>query len=138
MAYIFALSCLFPAQLALALKDCGTHVVVSCETHDDRHFVALHSSDPSDFKTSGPTDAVDDSAFPEEEHDAAHQIEKGKLPISTVSVISPEVVRILYVAQNSVAEIATAPRLRETKWPNGPPVLTSSFLRFLPSIRLQL
>ena len=138
LATIFALSCLFPTQFALALKDCGTHEIVSCKTHDDKHLVALHSSNPSDFEVNGTSDVLNDPSLPAEEHDAAHQIEKAKLPLSTVSAVSLEGVKILYSAQDSVAEIVVTPHLRETKWPNGPPVLTSSFLRFLPSIRLQV
>ena len=138
LATIFALSGLFPTQFALALKDCGNHEIVSCKTHDDKHFVALHTSNEADIESSSSKNALNDNDLPTEEHDAAHQIEKTKLPLSTVSTTPLEGVKILYVAQDSDVEIVAASRLRETKWPNGPPVLTNSFLRFLPSIRLQV
>lgn len=138
LATVFALSCLFPTQFALALKDCGDHEIVSCKTHNDKHFVALHTSNEADIESSSSKNVLNDNDLPTEEHDAAHQIEKTKLPLSTVSTTLFEGVRILYVAQDSDVEIVAASRLRETKWPNGPPVLTNFFLRFLPSIRLQV
>lgn len=45
LAFTFTLSCLLPVRVALALKDCGPHEIVSCESHDDEHYVARHVSD---------------------------------------------------------------------------------------------
>jgi hypothetical protein len=138
LACIFALSCLFPAQVALALKDCGTHEVVSCETHNDEHFVARHVSGATEIAKTNSSDTVRDEELPQEEHDASHQIEKGKIAFSTVTSVSPENIPLSNQAESVVAAVLTTTRLRLSIWPNGPPFVASSFLTFLPSIRLQV
>lgn len=140
LAIIFALNCLFPAHIALALKDCGSHKIVSCGEHNDEHFVASHTSNKTNYEKGSPRNIINSSGSPAEEHDAAHQIDKGKLEILTASAISPEGVKILCSSQAS--QTVSAFSLQVSNWPNSPPIvmnlLTNSFLYFLPSIRLQI
>ena len=138
IAGIFALSCIIPIQTAIALMNCGPHEVVSCETHDNEHFVARHISIPSDFEESRSSDTLGDLSFPDEEHDAAHHIEESKSFISAVSVVSPKKNKILYKKHFAVAPTIITAGLQLSSWPNGPPSAKSTFLLFLPSVRLQV
>lgn len=138
IAFIFTLSCLFPVQIALALKDCGEHEIVSCDTHNDEHFVALHVSDAAEVAKSTSSDALRDKELPQEEHDASHQIEKGKLAVATAASVSVDNTKIGYLVESAGTAVLTANLMRTGIRPTGPPLITNAFLAFLPSIRLQV
>lgn len=138
LALTYALGGLFPVQAALALRDCGEHEVVVCETHEGEHFVARHISVVS-VTENGPAGEVElQTEFPLEQHDASHQIERDSPALSSaVSAVSSDL-RIGSQAQGLVPEIAVARRLRSDKLPNGPPSVSSYSLTFLPTIRIQV
>ena len=133
---MFALSCLFPAQVALALKDCGTHEIVSCETHDDEHFVARHVGETK-FEVRVESLGLDPSKSGEE-HDSAHQIEKSKQGLATLSKTSNELENTLPLVVVMLNESYEGKFIHNTLWPNAPPDADNSFLSFLPSVRLQV
>ena len=138
LAATFAVSCLFPAQVVLALKDCGTHEIVSCESHDDEHFVARHVSYAREIAKTKSSNTIGGRDLPQEDHDASHQIEKSKTAFSSVASVSLKNINLSNQAENVVAAVVTTTRLRLSVWPNGPPFVASAFLTFLPSIRLQV
>lgn len=138
IAFFFAISCFFPAQIVLALKDCGTHEIVSCEEHDDQHFVARHIED-----TNGELEVEEGistlvKAPSSEEHDSAHQIDKSEQNLATITETSTG-------SENFTPSVALAlihsfegSFIAKTLWPNAPPDPKNTFLSFLPSVRLQV
>lgn len=139
LALIFLLSCLFPVQFALALRDCGDYEIVSCETHAGRHFVAQHiSTNRTKIETTPLSDSIIPGSSLPEEHDATHQIEKGKIAFSYVRTASYESIRIAFKSETYIATVLPLKSLRSSIWLNVPTLILSTYLNFLLSIRLQV
>lgn len=138
IAFLFALSCFFPAQVVLALKDCGTHEVVSCEEHDDQHFVARHleASNGKLEVEGGVSTRV--KAPSSEEHDSAHQIEKSEQNLATITETSTGLEHFTPFVALALIHSFEGGVVTETLWPNAPPDPKNTFLSFLPSVRLQV
>ncbi len=138
IAFLFALSCFFPAQVVLALKDCGTHEIVSCEEHDDQHLVARHvegSNGRLEVKQDVSTLA---KASTSEEHDTAHQIEKSEQNLATVTETSTGLENFTPSVALASIHSFEGSFITMTLWPNAPPDPRNTFLSFLPSVRLQV
>lgn len=138
IAFLFALSCFFPAQVVLALKDCGTHEIVSCEEHDDQHFVARHVEDSNEKLEVEEGVSTLVKASTSEEHDSTHQIEKSKQSLATITETSTGLDNFTpFVAQVLIHSFEGS-FITKTLWPNAPPDPRNTFLSFLPSVRLQV
>ncbi|MCB0311350.1 MAG: hypothetical protein KDD42_08945 [Bdellovibrionales bacterium] len=137
-AVIFAVNTLCPAQVALALRECGAHEIVSCKTHNDAHLVARHRNEQVNSVPGGTTNSLVGRSSPDEEHDAAHQIERCKPAISTVSATPFKVVKILLAPQDFAQQPTNSNLSQEVLWPNAPPMVSDYLLSFLPSIRIQV
>lgn len=138
IAFLFALSCFFPAQVVFALKDCGTHEIVSCEEHDDQHFVARHVED-SEGKIAVEREASAlVSGAESEEHDSAHQIENTKQVLATISEVSTGLENFTPFVAQVLTHSFEGSFVTKTLWANAPPDPKNTFLSFLPSVRLQV
>lgn len=138
IAFLFALSCFFPAQVVLALKDCGTHEIVSCEEHDDQHFVARHVEDTNaELEIEEGTSTIV-KAPTSEEHDSAHQIERLEQSIATITETSKGFEKFTPSVTQALIHSFEGRFVTKTFWPNAPPDPTNTFLSFLPSVRLQV
>lgn len=135
---MFALNCLSPTQFALALKDCGNHEIVSCEEHDDQHFIVRHVKDTNGKLEAEKEASTLGSAPTNEEHDSTHQIEKFKQGLATIPKACTGLENFTpFVAQESFRGFE-ASFITKTLWPNAPPDPKNTFLSFLPSVRLQV
>ena len=135
VAFLFALSCFFPAQIALALKDCGTHEIISCEEHDGQHFVARHVEDTNGELEQDVSTLVKTPSS-EEGHDSAHQIEKSEQNLATIEEASTGTENYSPFLTQALIHSFKSSVATKTLWPNAPPDSNNTFLSFLPSVRL--
>jgi hypothetical protein len=133
IALLLSLSAILPAQLVFALSDCGEHEIVSCETHDDHHFVAKHVLETS---TTTKTALVSDSEPEEEHHDTDHEIDKDQTGSFFASLSSFEFEKPFRVAPVPIFEGISFAFLRSIGWANAPPGNSKSYLVLLASVRL--
>ena len=86
LAVTFLLYSFLPHQFALALlKDCGPHIVETCEEHENTHVIVIHEDGSArTLDTSNGLNNNDSSS-----HDSSHQIEEKVLwAVTTTSEIS--------------------------------------------------
>ena len=128
IAFLFALSCFFPAQVALALKDCGTHEIVSCEEHDDQHFVARHVEDSNGKLEVEEGVSTLVNASHSEEHDSAHQIEKSEQNLATITETTTGLENFTPSVALASIHSFEGSFITKTLWPNAPPDPKNAFL----------
>lgn len=144
-AFIFMLGSLVPLYPAFAFSDCGEHELVSCKTHNDEHLIAIHSLEKSGVNASGfhhhkhtqeeSSISVEHDGTREDQHDDSHQFEKGRSFYQSVSILSFDTLKELYVATFWIEFKFQGQKVQLTDKPYFL-LITDSVLGILSSIRL--